>query len=201
MGFIKVRNPQELDRDVRHLRQKYGYHQEIHFADIKRNNLEFYFDLVETVAQADVRVGGSVYDATKSFHPNKPTWEQQATMASLLIRGNINRGELVNVFLDLVQTPKGESAAQKVKAEVNRSLGARCVVEAYDIDSRASDFVQLADIVASSIAYERRHGTMDAERKNSPKARTAARLRRALELDNFDDIQQDKVNIVTIEHA
>ena len=39
---------------------------------------------------------------------------------------------------------------------------------------------------------------MDLARRNTPKARVAARLRRALELDSFDDIQQGKVNIVTM---
>lgn len=153
---------------------------------------------METLAAADVRVGGSVYDSATSFQVDRDTWEQQAHMAALLIKGNINRGELVNVFLDLVQTPRGKSVAESVKNEVNRSIGSRCVVEAYDVNSEASDFVQLADVVASSISYERRHGTMDEARKNSPKARVAARLRRALELDSFDDIQAGKVNIVTV---
>ena len=199
MGFVKVRNQQLLERDIRHLRQKHQYFDEIHFADIKRSTLSFYFDLVETLAAADVRVGGSVYDSTTSFQADRETWEQQARMAALLIKGNINRGELVNAFLDLVQTPRGKSVAEIVKNEVNRSIGSRCVVEAYDINSEASDFVQLADVVASSIAYERRHGTMDEARKNSPKARVAARLRRALELDSFGDVQAGKVNIVTVQ--
>ena len=198
VGFVKVRDLQLLDREIRHLRQAHNFHQEIHFADIKNNKVNFYFDLVELLAAADVRVGGSVYDSTGSFHPDKDTWEQQATMASRLIRGNINRGELVNVFVDLVQTPRGESVAQAVKNDVNRALGSRCVLEAYDFNSEASDFLQLADVVASSIAYERRHGRMDPGRRNTPKARVAARLRRALELDSFDDIQQGKVNIVTM---
>ena len=39
---------------------------------------------------------------------------------------------------------------------------------------------------------------MDPTVRNTPKARVAGRLRRALELDSFADIQQGKVNIVTI---
>ena len=198
VGFVKVRDLQTLDREIRHLRQTYGFHQEIHFSEIKNNKVRFYFELVELLASSDVRVGGSVYDSSSSFSSEKDTWQQQATMASRLIRGNINRGELVNVFVDLVQTPRGESVAQSVKNDVNRSLGSRCVLEAYDLNSEASDFIQLADVVASSIAYERRHGLIDPTRRNTPKARVAARLRRALELDSFDDIQQGKVNIVTM---
>lgn len=91
VGFVKVRDLQLLDREIRHLRQAHKFHQEIHFADIKNNKVNFYFDLVELLAAADVRVGGSVYDSTGSFHPDKDTWEQQATMASRLIRGTCKR--------------------------------------------------------------------------------------------------------------
>ena len=198
VGFVKLRDPAGMEREIRHIRQLHKYHDEIHFADIRAHNVNFYFDVVEALAAADVRVGGSVYDSTSSFNMKRETWEQQANMAALLVKGNINQGELVNVFLDLVQTPKGKSAAQVVKNEVNRSLGSRCVLEAYDLDSQASDSIQLADLVASSIAYERRHPAMDQGNRRTPKARVAARLRRALELDSFADVQEGKVNIVTV---
>lgn len=195
VGFIKVREPYALARTIRHLRQKHQFFGEIHFAQIAKKQLSFYFDLVEELASSNVRVGGSVYDSLHSFDDDLETWEQQALMAARLIRGNVNRGELVNVFLDLVQTPQGKSAAKTVKEKVNQKMGCRSVVEAYDIDSKSTDLVQLADVVASSINYERRHGSD----MTTPKAKVAARLRRALELDSFEDYQAGKVNILTVE--
>lgn len=194
VGFLKVREPHELGRTIRDLRQRHQFFSEIHFARIAKKQLPFYFDLVEAVARADVRVGGSVYDSKKAFSSNLTTWEQQALMAARLIQGNVNRGELVNVFLDLVSTPKGHSAARKVKKQVNRRIGSRCILEAYDIDSKATDMVQVADIVASSINYAR----CNPEERKTPKAQVAARLRRALELDSFGDVQEGKVNILTM---
>lgn len=194
VGFVKVREPYVLARAVRHLRQKHRFNGEIHFAQISKNQLPFYFDLVEELASANVRVGGSVYDSQQSFSDDLATWEQQSLMAAKLIRGNINRGELVNVFLDLVQTPQGKSAAKVVKDQVNRQMGSRSVIEAYDVDSKSTDLIQLADVVASSINYERCHP----EGRVTAKARVAARLRRALDLDAFDDVQAGKVNILTI---
>ena len=199
VGFVKVRNVASLERSIRHIRQRHGYYGEIHFADIRKTNVDFYIAVVEELAAADVRVGGSVYDSSSSFSKHSETWRQQATMASKLIAGNVNHGELVNVFLDLVQTPAGESAAREVKKEVNRRLRSRCVVDVYDVDSKAMDLVQLADLVASSIGYVRRSDMKPQEaRRNTPKARVAARLRRALELDSFADVQQGKVNIMTM---
>lgn len=199
VGFVKIRDGAALERQIRHLRQSFRYHSEIHFADIRKDNVDFYFQVAETLAAADVRVGGSVYDSRESFTASTETWKQQSEMAVRLISGNINRGELVNVFLDLVQTPRGETVAQTVKDGVNRKLGNRCVVEAYDVDSKAMDLVQLADLVASSINFERRRESKPVEsHRRTPKARVAARLRRALDLDTFGDTQEGKVNIMTM---
>lgn len=122
-------------------------------------------------------------------------------MAKRLVVANVNRGELVNVFLDLVQTPRGESFATSVRADANRQLAARCVLGCYDLDSRSTNLLQVADLVAGSIAYERRqwHGdTPDAPfEEKTPKAKLAARLRRCLGLESFADTRRGKVNILT----
>ena len=199
VGFVKVRDTAILARKIREIRQRHGFYKEIHFSQLNKRSLAFYFDLVETLASENVRVGGSVYDAHNSFSSDVETWKQQAEMAARLVVGNVNRGELVNVFLDLVQTPKGETVAQVVKAEANRRLKSRSVLEAYDVNSQATDLLQLADIVAGSIKCERSKN--NPEQSTTPKTQVAARFRRALELDNFADIQQGKVNIMSFQES
>lgn len=196
VGFIKVREPAQLSRKVRDVRQRHNFTSEIHFSQITKRNIDFYFDIVETLATADVRVGGSVYDSKRSFTNATETWKQQARMATQLVVGNVNRGEFVNVFMDMVQTPKDKTFAKHVKAEANRRLASRCVLEAYDVDSRATDLLQLADIVASAINFERKQA--NPKHPTTPKGRVAARLRRALEIDSFADISEGKVNIMTM---
>lgn len=202
---LKVRDSAKLDREFRHLRQRHRFHGEAKFGTISSHGLRFYFDLVEMLAVADVRVGGSVYDSAVSFRGTRDTWETQAVMSARLIKGNINKGELVNVFLDLVQTPKGKSVASRVRDDVNRGLGQRCVLGCYDMDSQATNLLQAADVIAGAIAYERRQwagDTPDGPRaEETPKAKVAARLRRALGLDSFGDIRQGKVNILTMRNS
>ena len=202
IGFVKVRKQALLAREIRQVRQKHHYHNEIKFSSIKTRDLPFYNDLAELIAQSDVRLGGSVYNSTSGFTSRKETWKQQADMARRLVVANINRkGELVNVFLDLVQTPRGQSVAEIVKHDANRVLGGRCVIEAYDMDSRSTDLLQIADLVASSIAYERKNANkpdVKPGKRVSAKARFSARLRRALELDSFDDTHHGKINILTM---
>lgn len=202
VGFLKARNSATLDREIRHLRQKHKYFVETKFGAVTRDNIRFYFDLVEMIADSDVRVGGSVYDSARSFRGSRQTWETQAVMSARLITANINKGELVNVFLDLVQTPKGQTVAAKVRGDVNRALGQRCVLGCYDMDSKSTNLLQVADVVAGAIAYDRRQWVGDVpdgpREECTPKARVSARLRRALGLDSFADIRRGKVNILTM---
>lgn len=204
LGFIKARQTAALDRSIRHLRQRFKFFDEIKFGAIRQDSERFYIELVELVAASDVRLGGSVYDASTSLFVGQETWRTQALMSSRLIAANINKGEIVNAFLDLVQTPHGETLAAKVAADVNRKLEARCLVGCYELDSRACNMLQVADVIAGSIAYERRQwtgDTPDAPREaRTPKARVAGRLRRALQIDSFADTRSGKVNILTMRH-
>lgn len=93
VGFIKVREPASLSRAIYAIRQKHNFQTEMHFKEISQGKLPFFFDIVEELAAADVRVGGSVYDS-QSFTSIKETWRQQADMASQLIAGNINKVNL-----------------------------------------------------------------------------------------------------------
>lgn len=203
VGFVKARASHMLAREMRGIRQTHRHTAEAKFGSINSDNERFYVDLCEMLATADVRIGGSVYDSRKHFTSNTPTWLTQARMSSQLVIGNINRGESVNVFLDLVQTPKGESVAKSVQERVNAKLDGNPVLAAYDMDSRSTDLLQLADLVAGSIAYERRcwgGDTPDAPREvGTPKARISARLRRAFDLASYDDVHSGKVNILTME--
>lgn len=205
MGFLKARESAALDREIRHLRQRHKFFEEMKFSGIKRESLRFFYDMVELVADSDVRVGGSVYDSRRSFIGRRATWEVQANMSAKLVVANVNKGELVNVFLDLVQTPHGETVAARVRDQANQKLGQRAVLGCYDLDSKSNNLLQVADVIAGSIAYARRSwagDTPDAPgAEQTPKAKVAGRLRRALGLDTYDDVRAGKVNILTMNHG
>lgn len=201
VGFVKSRDTTALVRDVVDIRQRHGEFGEVKFAAIRRDNLPFYYDLAELIGAANLRVGGSVYDSRVAFRGDLPTWRKQATMSRRLVVGNVNRGELVNVFLDLVSTPRGMSVAATVLREANEHLGGRSVVGAYDMDSRSHDALQLADLMAGAICYERRQGsgeTKDPPGGGSPKSLVVRRLLRALDLRSFADLNRGMVNILTM---
>ena len=201
IGLIKSYEPARLWRSIRDIRQYHRYNHEIKFANINGTNIRFYFDIIEELGSSPyvARLAGSVYDANTGFNTDVETWKEQARMARRLIVGNVNRNDQAICFLDLVQTPRGETVAARVKDEANSRLEGTPIIEAYDVDSRFHDLVQLSDIIAGAIHYERTQaaGRVDIDDKN-PKARACKRLARALDIDSFDDVKHYKTNILTM---
>lgn len=201
VGFIKTYQPSLLWRSVRDIRQRHREYGDIKLASINGKNIRFCFDLVEELANCPhiARVGGSVYDARDGFDAGVETWEEQARMARRLIVGNTSRDEEIICFLDLVQMLRGTTVAERVKGQANARLEGAPLIEAYDVELTSHDLVQLADLVAGAINYERtRSEEQRSETNRNPKYRVTSRLRRALELDSFGDVREGEVNILTM---
>ncbi|MEW6932227.1 DUF3800 domain-containing protein [Trueperella pyogenes] len=202
LGMVKCRDTAMVARALRYVRERHKFFQEIHFADVTRDSAPVFIDAMETLAQCDVRIGAYVFDKRHidPFSYDLPPWQIQGLAAARLVRGNINRGELVSVFLDLVTTPKENSMASFVKQSVNSVFKSTSVVSSLDLDSKSHDLLQMADLVASSVAYQRYqvHASQTlTSSAPSLKGQLARRLQRCFDLDSFDDIREGRVNILT----
>ena len=203
LGLVKVRDSGQLMRALRGVRERHHFQGEFKFSAVTRDTKQVYFEAIEELAQADVRIGAYVFDKgiADPFH-GRETWEAQRECVSKLVRGNTNRGELLSVHLDVITTPSGVSLADQVKTQVNQVLKCMTVVSCLDLDSRSTDGLQMADLVAGSVSYVRRSWSGESPDRpggRSDKAEVANRLRRCFDLDSFDDtkVKSGRVNIRT----
>lgn len=202
LGLVKVRDSGTLLRSIEEVRGRHGFRQEFKFSSITRDSLPAYLDVVEALGASDVRIGAYVFnkDVHDPFATRRQVWEVQSDCAARLVRGNANKGELLAVHLDMVTTPRGVSLAERVKERVNSSLKCMTVVSCLDLDSTSTPLLQMADLVASSIAYERRSWTgesPEAPRSRTPKGEVTGRLQRCFDLRSFEDVHEGRVNIKT----
>jgi hypothetical protein len=99
--------------------------------------------------------------------------------------------------MDGISTPPGCSLEDTVRNMTNRRLRATAVVTAAAVDSRTSDLVQVADLAASSILFERRRQAGLSGNPNSHKAKVAARLGAAIGSPGLLDGRVGRANIAT----
>lgn len=82
-------------------------------------------------------------------------WQAHADVVCQLLVASVNKGELVTVLTDRISVPSNVAYDDLMKGRVNRRFGATAVVGCLCLDSRTNDLMQLADLVAGSVAYDR----------------------------------------------
>lgn len=175
---------------------------------INREPAVFFIDesgakhLVNIVAESDARIIAKVVNRSDPQNPFSrsadPEWKVHARITAQLIQGNINQGQQAVVVVDNRSTKPNVSFGDTIRGMTNHRLGAPRVVAALAIDSRASDLLQVADLMAGAIANQRR--TPEPATINH-KARIARDLATALSVPGFDqDRRGDRVNILTAGH-
>jgi Protein of unknown function (DUF3800) len=200
VGAVKVRRHGDFARAVREVRDRHSHHRrEFKFSQITRGALGTYYDLSDQLDNTDIHVAACVVDRQvfDPFQGGVPSWQVHVDVASQLLLGCINRREQVGVLLDAITTPRGVSFEDKVKEQVNGRLRNLSVVTAACLNSKSSDGLQVADLVASAIAFERRRLGGQSGNANSPKAKVAVRLRAAVGGVTFADGRTNRVNIAT----
>jgi len=203
MSAVKLRQPGKIMRAVRGVRDRNQFQSEFKFSDITQGSLCPYYDLVDQIAASDAHLAAAVVsrDIYDPF-PDRQPWQVHLEVASQLLVGCINRRELVGVIMDGISTPQGVALDDAVRLKVNRRFRSTSVVTASCFDSRSNDGLQIADLVASAIAFNRRasagHDGRKSPSTSSPKAKVARRLMDAFNVADFSDVRLPRVNIVTL---
>lgn len=203
MAAVKTTDPDYLTRGMMTIRQRAGVHSELKFRNVTKGSLDLMKQFVELLHASGASLGAFVIDKS-IFDPlqDKELWRGHAWTTSRLIKGMTTRRELATLIHDGISTPKNVAYGTFVKKTINDGYRTTRVISAISLDSRTSDGLQLADLVASAIAFERKMvRTRGAEaflQANSPKAQLARYLSRTFDLPSFDDIKTQRVNIKTV---
>ncbi|WP_216378482.1 DUF3800 domain-containing protein [Arcanobacterium phocae] len=201
IGSAKTYLPGKLSWEMRHIRERHSFKDEFKFTKVKNDTLPIYKQLIDVAFATRTLLGAFVLDSRDSDQfGERPTWAVQAQLTAQLIRGTLKHGELGTVVADVITTPKGISLAESVKNQINSQLDCLAIVGAMDIDSRASTELQLADLFAGAVNYERKSlaGLTQGDiHGSSPKGKLVRHIQAVYGLDSFDDAKQYLVSIKT----
>ena len=202
MAGIKTRRLGELLREVEQVRDSHRFRGELKFSGLTRNSLRLYQDLINVILRSDTHIQAFVIDK-QLWNPfeNVEQWEGRVSVTKQLTIGSTNKGEIVTLLMDDSSSPKGVSIPEQVRSQVNDKFGCTAVAAAIALKSQSNDGLQLADLVASAINFDRQKranitlATKPSE--NSPKAIVTRQLAAAFGLPDFRDTRDERVNILT----
>lgn len=201
---LKTNEPDFLTRGVAAIRQRHQRFGEFKFGNLNKGSEPIFRELIELLHSSGANIGAFVID--KTVHDpfaNKEHWEGHAWTVAALVKGLTTRKELATLLVDGVSTPKDVAYGQRIRSDINASFRSTRVVSAISLDSKTSDGLQLADLIASSIAHQRRAlqtKTFEEYSQNrTPKTNTALYLARSFGVTTFDDIRTPRVSVRTVQ--
>lgn len=199
VAAIKVRNPGQLARAIRDVRDRTGFDRELKFAEINRRTIPVYHEIIRVLHESDSTLAATVVrgDVHNPFRQRPDTWRVHAEITSQLLVGCINRRELVGVLIDGISTPVGCSLEDTVRNLTNQWLRNTSVVSAVCLDSHTNDLLQVADLVAGAILHERRLAAGPPRATVSNKGKVALHLGLTFGRAGLNDGRDSRVNIRT----
>lgn len=198
LAGIKTRHPDELQRKIATVRDRYDSRteSEFKFARVRDHKVPLFCEAIDVLGDSDARLIVTICDLNwKGSKSN--AWLRLAGVSSLLVRAGLNRNETAAVFIDGITTPPDVALGAQVKRQVNSALRTQAVTVAVSLDSKSNDLLQLADLVAGSVRHMRYEPRTDS-RAGSAKRRVARRLLEAFDLDDFSDQKSKRVSILTL---
>lgn len=198
VAAVKTSDPDALTRGMESIRARHSVRRELKFRELTRGSLPIFKDLVNLLVDSGSHIGAFVIDKD-AFDPFKgrELWEAHSWITAALVKGMTSPRELATLLIDGISTPAGVAYGSHLRSGINRRFKTTRVVSAVSLDSRTCDGLQLADTVASAIAYERKMTAAGEMSSTTPKSVIARYLARGLDVENFNDTQSERVKIRT----
>lgn len=174
LGLLKIRKTSSLFEEIKQLKDKHGKPRgfEFKFTGIKRDgHLPIHEELIDIcLDHSGFYFSCIVVDKTNpNYTTPTSTWDMQIDLANTHIDRNVkinnDRNEQVAVIADYLSKPK--SSTRYFEDELNRK---KKVFNACMIESDASIFVQVVDILIGCVVYRYRMNNQGAN-TTTPKAK------------------------------
>ncbi|WP_214059001.1 DUF3800 domain-containing protein [Nocardioides aquaticus] len=187
VGMLRIEDHSALLKEVKALRSRHKYREEFKFWSITEANKQAYKDLIDLLLNSEARFSCFVADR----HVADPVARFGNTFAAYekltiqLAHGSIKPYELMTVIADNYSAPNERSFEQTVKTQCNRRLKRLGVVSVVQVDSGATEGLQLVDILVGAVGSEFRANAGLASHV-AHKAEVAAHLRARLGTSTFN---------------
>jgi len=166
LGLLKIKNTSTFYEELVKLKQKVLCKLsrlkkpfEFKFSKINNSNYKFYYELIEIYFSfPDNHFCALVIDKRHpNFNMNKyfpNAWEAYIGYSRLLIKKNVHSDEKICILADYHSKPKASSKYYEVELIKIRRNYKNIVFNACMLESHASLFIQVVDVLLGSIVYE-----------------------------------------------
>jgi len=187
VGLLRVEDHATLLKDVKLLRGRHRFRDEFKWSGITAANQQVYKELIELLIASPAKFScfvadRHVADPVARFGSTFAAYEKLATQ---LLIGSVRPYELTSVLADNYSAPNNRSFENTVRKECNGRLGRLAVVSVVQVDSGATEGLQLVDVLTGAVGFGFRADAGLASHR-SHKGQVAAHLRALSGVHDFN---------------
>lgn len=202
VGLLRVDDHAALLKDVKALRKRRRFWDEFKWSGITGANQRAYCELIDLLVASRAKFScfvadRHVADPVARFGSTFAAYEKLATQ---LLIGSIRPYELTSVLADNYSAPNDRCFENSVRHECNARLHRLAVVSVVQVDSGATEGLQLVDVLTGAVGFAFR-ADADLGSHASHKGQVAAHLRALCGVTDFNAGHQDAdFNVKIYEH-
>lgn len=155
VGLLRAVDHSALLREVKKLRKKHRFWDEFKWAGITAANRAIYIELIDLLLAQPVSYSAFVADrhVADPVHRFGDTFSAYGKLATQLLIGSIKPYEICSVLADNYSAPDRITFEQTVRKETNSRLGRLAVVSVVQVDSKATEGLQLVDVLTGAVGF------------------------------------------------
>lgn len=158
VGIIKMSQPYYLMSKLHYERSKRNFHDEMHFNKLSKNNIGFAKLAIESFFDTNSAYFYSYsIDKCGEYFQREfrgDPWKAYEKLTIRLLEAALSEHEILILLADHVTTPKNIRFEVDVKKEMNNKIGRLALAGVCRIDSKASDLLQVVDLIIGIISYD-----------------------------------------------
>lgn len=202
VGLLQVADHVRLLKEVKDLRKKWKFWDEFKWASITAANSRVFIELIDLMLSGRAKYSAFVADRHVADPVSRfgDTFRAYEKLATQLLIGSVRPYELVSVLADNYSAPNHRSFETTVKNEANRRLKRLAVVSVVQVDSGATEGLQLVDVLTGAVAFAFKADAGLASH-SSLKGKVASGLRVRLGVNDFNaGYKSDTFRVNIYEH-
>lgn len=158
LGMLKCLQPFFLDYQIRKIRHKYNFYDEIKWNTVSKLKTRPLLELINLIFEikglkfSSIILNKDNIDFQKDF--DNDVWKAYEIFTEKLLIGNISPNEIVSVIADYVSTPFDVKFEVNVKHHINNCFKRLAVGGICRVDSKGVNLIQITDLLIGAIIYD-----------------------------------------------
>jgi len=160
IGIIKINRPEKIYNEIRKIRQRFNYREELKWANINRDirfkiAIKFFEVFLREKAEFScIILDKNELDFEKYHNNNMYKAYRSFTIALLKMILGQNPNEILIVLADDYFSPVGADLEETIKKFTNDHYKKFVIGGVCQIDSKSNDILQIADLIMGAMVYD-----------------------------------------------